>query len=1125
MAPPNNKREGTRLARFEVWNWGTFHQQVWRIGPAGANALLTGDIGSGKSTLVDGLTTLLVPRPANQIVFNKAAGSEAQERSLASYVKGEYKNEKDEVTAAARAISLRNESSYSVVLAHFQQTGNANGVTLAQLLYFKEKGGKVERLFVVSPKELSIRDHFSGFDNVGQLRRRLRQQGLEVIDSLKEYAGHLRRHLGITNPRALDLFYQTVSMKSVDNLTQFVRQHMLEPGDSKKRVQTLCQSFDDLDKAHAAVVRARCQIDELRPLVDDGDQLQTLESSLTAWRQSRGLLEPWQAEQELSLERAREQKLLEEQRVCQSQLDKLSLDIRELKGREDSISRSLDDNGGRRLKEIAQQVARLESDMQVQRDYSRQYQMLGDRLALPAPKGEVQFTQNRDQLNRLRDEVDESLQALDEERVAQLGAQRGAKEIVATLSGEISELQNRPSNIGREPLMMRKRLCEELHIDEAELPFAGELIQVRDGERAWEGAVERVLHNFGLSLLVPNTHYQAVADFVDNTHLRGRLVYYRVLEPRRLQDLRDLPSQSLINKLDLKQDNLSYEWLTERLVKRFNYHCCDTLVDFHRLDRALTCSGQIKSGGDRHEKDDRHSLNDRKRFVLGWDNRQKLQALENERQAQQQTLLNIDGSIKRLDAGKKEIEQKQQALFGLELIGSFSQLDWKSSAQSIASLQQERTQIESSSDVLHALQEKLKQATKVREDKETKLNGKHTALAKAKATREQCQCNQERASDLIEIADQDALAQCRETLQSLYDEHFDAPPQLNNLVKRIAGLREHLQNRLDNGSSRRDTLRGRLINRMNNYCRQYLSDTQEVDASVESLPDFRRMLAELMEDGLPRYEAKFKQELNEKTIQSLVHFSTQLDRAESELKQKISRINHSLHGIDYNEGSYIQLQADTVNDGEIRQFRQDLRGCLGETLGEDLYDESRFLQVKSLIERFRGREGQVDADKRWTLKVTDVRNWSIFSAEERWREDNSRKDFFAGSSGKSGGQKEKLAYTVLASALAYQFGLDQQDTRRAYRFVVIDEAFGRGSESSTRYALELFQQLGLQLLVVTPLQKIHVIEPYIHHVHFVHNEENKYSQLRNMTIDEYREEKQAREQGQLQQALDKLTDT
>jgi uncharacterized protein YPO0396 len=80
---------------------------------------------------------------------------------------------------------------------------------------------------------------------------------------------------------------------------------------------------------------------------------------------------------------------------------------------------------------------------------------------------------------------------------------------------------------------------------------------------------------------------------------------------------------------------------------------------------------------------------------------------------------------------------------------------------------------------------------------------------------------------------------------------------------------------------------------------------------------------------------------------------------------------------------------------------------------------------------------------------------------------------------------------------------------RSFRFVMIDEAFGRGSDESASYGLELFKKLNLQLLIVTPLQKIHVIEDYVQSVNLVHNEEGKKSMLRNLTILEYKKEKLA----------------
>jgi len=118
----DNKEAGFRLASLEVLNWGTFHEAIWKITPDGKNALLTGDIGSGKSTLVDAVTTLLVP--TRKITYNKAAGAETKERSLKTYVQGAYKNEKVADSAKARDVYLRVAGkSYSVLIANFRNAG------------------------------------------------------------------------------------------------------------------------------------------------------------------------------------------------------------------------------------------------------------------------------------------------------------------------------------------------------------------------------------------------------------------------------------------------------------------------------------------------------------------------------------------------------------------------------------------------------------------------------------------------------------------------------------------------------------------------------------------------------------------------------------------------------------------------------------------------------------------------------------------------------------------------------------------------------------------------------------------------------------------------------------------
>ncbi len=136
---------GFRLQRLEVLGWGTFDRAVWRFGLDGRTALLTGDIGSGKSTLVDAITTLLLP--ANRISYNKAAGAQTRERDLRSYVLGHYKSERSETTGASRPVALRDHRSHSVLLAAFRHEHLDHTVTLAQVFWLPEGiGGQPSRI-------------------------------------------------------------------------------------------------------------------------------------------------------------------------------------------------------------------------------------------------------------------------------------------------------------------------------------------------------------------------------------------------------------------------------------------------------------------------------------------------------------------------------------------------------------------------------------------------------------------------------------------------------------------------------------------------------------------------------------------------------------------------------------------------------------------------------------------------------------------------------------------------------------------------------------------------------------------------------------------------------------------
>jgi uncharacterized protein YPO0396 len=657
-------------------------------------------------------------------------------------------------------------------------------------------------------------------------------------------------------------------------------------------------------------------------------------------------------------------------------------------------------------------------------------------------------------------------------------------------------------------------LCEALRADEERMPFAGELIQVKEEESGWEGAAERLLHNLGLSLLVPEALYAQVAEWVDRTHLSGRLVYYRVRSDR-LPDPVSLSPESLVRKLAIKPDSPFYAWLEHELGRRFDYACCESLAQFRREQQAVTRAGQIKSGGQRHEKDDRHRLDDRSRYVLGWSNEQKIATLTGEAGKLEKAMQGIADKIAGLQHRLRQLEKRKTTLVQLGEFRDFNDLDWQDLARAIAGLEVERKELEEASNVLHTLCRQLEVLENSVIETDSALDALKRDYGKNEQKQKQAREQLEACRSLTGDAAETDTAEIFTRLESLREEALGRHQlTVESCDNRERDLREWLQQKIDSEDRRLKALEERIIKAMQDYRRDYPIETQEVDARLEAAFEYKAMLARLKADDLPRFEKRFKELLNENTIREVANFQSNLHRERQTIKERIDRINQSLTDIEYNPGRYILLEAQTSQDHDIRDFQQQLRACIEGTLtgsDDEQYAEGKFLQVKEIIERFRGREGTGEIDKRWMRKVTDVRNWFVFAASERWKEDGAEYEHYTDSGGKSGGQKEKLAYTVLAASLAYQFGLEWGAVRsRSFRFVVIDEAFGRGSDESTRYGLELFKKLNLQLLIVTPLQKIHIIEPYVAGVGFVHNEDGRESQLRNLTIEEYHAEREAR---------------
>ena len=128
---------------------------------------------------------------------------------------------------------------------------------------------------------------------------------------------------------------------------------------------------------------------------------------------------------------------------------------------------------------------------------------------------------------------------------------------------------------------LRNQLVEHLGIKEEELPFVGELLKIRSEDKEWEGALERLLHGFGISMLVPDSYYQLVSAFVNAHKLHDkqkkgiRLEYFRVPAESKYSNvsMEDLQASSAVNKINIKPNIPFYDWLEKELIRRFILQC------------------------------------------------------------------------------------------------------------------------------------------------------------------------------------------------------------------------------------------------------------------------------------------------------------------------------------------------------------------------------------------------------------------------------------------------------------------------------------------------------------------------------------------------------------------------
>jgi len=1062
-----------RLDRIEVINWGTF-QGHHRVDVARRGFLLTGHSGSGKSSLVDAVAAVLTPR--GKLRFNAAAAdtsARGEDRTTASYIRGAWRRHADSVTGEVVSDYLRPGATWSGILLRYSDGTHSEPVSLIKLFHLNRgasKAADAAELHVLAQEPIALLD-FQELARNGLETRRIKSRwpAATVTDKHSAFSARFSRVLGISGENALLLLHKTQSAKSLGNLDDLFRTFMLDEPRTYAQAETAIVQFGDLAAAHGLVIDAREQVGHLQTLVPHGESYQRHSSAADHAQDLRAALGPFKNswKHELAL------KERSTARAHFSAAENSYAEAAELAGEAASalvLARAqVDATGGTAVATQEGVVSLHEATVQEVRSRRAWVESELAAVGVDFPESFEEFEELKTTAQRDRDSLKE---ALARGRGSILAAHEQRSEITArrrVIEEDLAALKGQKSNLDRRLLEARQLVCRQTGIPTSSLPFAGELLQVRAEFRPWTGAIERVLRPLSTVLLVPAAHLEAVSAAVEQTHLGARLVF-EIVPPRVERPRSPSSDRSLLNRIETKTGPMA-DWLSWTLSRLYDYDCVDTPLELRAREHSVTIAGQVRRGKNRYEKDDRAEVSDRRRWILGFDNADKVDLLLDLLRSTHEELARADAALENAEDERDTVRRR------LEVLTSLANRDWKD--LDVAAAEDTWQRHQRTLDTLLAGNRDLRVAQQHHHRAEEAELAAREALSQAMETRAGARNLVERldqvVADLADVVSAHGPIQHQAELEarflrvrrSITGEVID-----DVAITVINALDSEKDAALRAAAAAERAFAAAAVE----FRRRWSAVASDLAPDVADLAGYLDVLGRLTADRLPDFEEKFFDLLENQSRRNVGQLAAEIRRARSQIQGRIDPVNRSLSRSPFDAGRFLQIRVDDNRSPAAKEFLADLQEIASDSwAGQDRTSaEARFAVMDRLMRRLASSES---GDRSWRELCLDTRKHVRFTGVEQ-DDDGQVLNIHDSSAGLSGGQRQKLVIFCLAAALRYQLAAEDTDLP-SFGTVILDEAFDKADSAFTRMAMDIFLEFGFHMILATPLKLLQTLEEYV----------------------------------------------
>lgn len=1051
-----------KLSELSVYNWGSFHGlHTASIHPDGT--LVTGDNGAGKSTFIDGLMALLLP--AGKASFNVAAAQgDRSDRSLLSYMRGSFGTAHD---GGATRVKSKREKGVVTGLRALYRAEDGTCITLAALFWTTSSShamSDVKRIYLVAKRDLQLKELLDAFGdgNVRHLKQWIRQDPMitDCDNHFSDYQELYRKLLYMENKNAPALLSRALGLKKIDDLTQLIRELVLEPSRVREDARRVVEEFADLVATHEQLVDAKAQYDHLKQLPELAKKIEQATEKLQALQLEKAHLPIYFAE---ALGALWAEKLMKIEQDLAALSDALKQAENEEQSAQETVDRRYESYlklGGGQIEALQKEVERAAEKLEEVVQVASKYQADCELLELEPVLNERTFISHqhlaKEKLSNLHGEKKQREEAFVEVSV-QWSKQ---KEQLNEIEEEIKAIEAHPdSNIDVKYQKLRDELSQGLSIDKEQLVFVGELLDVKEEDKAWQGAIERALGGLRTTLLVPKKHYSMVTRWLNAKHTGLHVRVQVVLEKE--SGFVEFKENGFLRKLVWKEHPYR-DWLKQHL-KRFDLICVSGTDELDVTPFSMTQAGLVHLEKGRFEKKDRFRVNDRRTWCLGFSNRARLQLLNTdkvnlERQIEEQHL-EVSKAREALD----RISESEKIWERL-LTYAWHQMDvptWKNRLQilqqDLKGLQKAGGDLEQAKQRWEAAKEHLQAA---RKQKEVFL-GQQGALNNQKAQAEQ------EVKRFQALAEKGMPEQIRERLfirvGQVSLEEAERQIEVDKILEQAL---ERERTVLKSAETRANGIMSSFKGRD-----KWQPLTVEWASGLEGLPDYLAHFAYIEKEGLPALIEQFQARLNKHATQSLARIKTKLESEREDILERIETINQVLERTEFKQGSHLKLGSKREKYPHVIAFERKVKEALSQATSED--HEARFKLLAEVVEILDKASASGTAQNKESLRLLDPRYQMSFFAEEIDSETLKVRDVLESSSGKSGGEKESFAGTIVAASLAYVLTPEGAD-RPVYCTVFLDEAFSNTAEAVSRRVLRVFKALHIHVNLITPYKNLNL---------------------------------------------------